>query len=124
MYFVLVSCHLETRDFVDDGINVELFKQLLGMRHCHLAPPVRDDSVLWPLEENSTRGASSLAKSAVHVQLPFSTARQVLAPLLRPCLQEFTDRKNVGCLRSVESGLLRNKTQFNVHKNMTCVPND
>ena len=34
--------------------------------------------------------------------------RRVLSILLRPCLQRWTDRKNVCCLRSLESDLLRN----------------
>ena len=34
--------------------------------------------------------------------------RRVLSILLRPCLQRWTDRQNVGCLRSLESDSLRN----------------
>ena len=98
----------------------QISKQLLGTRHCHLAALLRDDSVL---NGRFRRGHTALALSLVTDMTVFmvhttrrelvarsfvtgktcrarATAVQVLAPLLRPCLQESTDRKSVTIQRT------------------------
>ena len=112
MYFALASCHLESRNFFYDEINGELSKQLLGMRHCHLAALARDDSALnWRVLLGHTACALSLVTDMTDF-LVRATRRELDARSIvtsNTCLERATAVFNGKCSHLLFGRVCRNE---------------